>query len=620
MSANEEPFQPIEGDEEALSCHRDGLYEPLPPGKYIRVLLLEPGGPDDPIACKLNTIPLDEARFEAISYAWGTPTMTERISCNGKSIYITANLRDALVQARRKLEPRALWADSICINQEDNNEKGQQVALMADIYKSSRCTLICLGHSDAEAHALPAAGLIADVNAMMDRVFQDESFSWEPDSFPEPDPDEPLLSDARWESVATLTGQPWFDRAWVVQEAALGPDARTLWGDVENDWVQLLRAYTWGISRAPAIDYSDLSERRISPLHFMTFGLGHKEEAMALWGTGYHPSLTMLQTLDSVRSLVVTNERDRVYACLGLPNATPNPPEVTPTYHGSHLDIYREFACQYLNSTDMDLDILLFSQHNGESLRDTQFGSWIPRWDLDYISSTVRDNIQPFAMVSSHATAGVRKPSLVDQNTLKVQGIRIGTVRFVSETFTEETTEIETVRHVWQDATSTDSGIDQEQDYSPQASTLQALVQTLSFGTYDDPLKAWNQKERAYAELLRAEDGTKGDVTADLAQVHENIRIFTHNRRFIVTDRGYYGLAPYMTRIGDPVYAISGAKMVYILRETQRDHQYRLVGDCYMLSKAERENSWTGLGCLGNREKYNDWVSWGLEEEDVYLC
>ncbi|KAI3395887.1 hypothetical protein diail_672 [Diaporthe ilicicola] len=617
MSAREATLGPLKAAEEASVGHQGYPYEPLPLGRYIRYLLLEPGEPDDPIACKLHTARLDEAHFEALSYVWGTPSMTERISCNETSIYVTVNLRDALVQARHRFEPRALWVDSICINQEDREEKGLQVALMAEIYSKSSCTVICLGGNDAEAHALPAAGLLADVNAMMDRVLQQKGFSWKPDSFPVPDPDEPLLSDMRWESVAILTGQPWFRRGWVVQEAALGPDARILWGDVDIDWLHFLRAYSWVHSRAITIHFRVFGDRSISWLHLMAFDLRRKQETITIRAPGHDPSLTMLQVLDCARVLSMTDARDRIYACLGLPNSTPRPPEMIPNYGKTYLEVYREFACEYLLSTDMDLDILLLTQHDERTLADTEFGSWIPRWHLYYSASLFRNNIRPVAPLSPGASSGARRPSLVDQNTLKVQGVRIGTVRFVSQLSFHSSTDIETVRRVWQDATLINSGSNEESGYNSQASTLEATIQTLTAGNYRGSLEDWAEKESAYAQILQAKDGTKSDVPADVSEVHDTLLYTAHNRKLIVTDRGHYGLAPLTTCAGDAVYVIIGAKTVFILRETERDHHYRFVGDSYVMSKGVPGDDHR-LKPLGNTAKFDDWVSWGLEEEDTY--
>lgn len=543
----------------------------------------------------------------------------DRISCDDKSIHITANLRDPLLQARHKSKPRSLWIDSICINQQDREEKGLQVALMAEIYSESRCTVIWLGPNDSDAHALPAAGLLADVNAMMDGVLQQENFSWKPDSFPVPDPDEPLLLDPRWESVANLTGQAWFRRCWVVQEAALGPDARILWGHVEMDWLDFLRAYSWVHARASTIHHRVSGNRSISWLHLMAFDLRREQETMMLRVAGHDPSLTMLQVLDCARVLGVTDPRDRVYACLGLPNSSPRPPVLMPNYRKTYLEIYRDFACEYLRSTDMDLDILLFTQHDEETIRDVGFGSWIPRWHLYYCASLFRNNLQPVAPLSSRVPSASRKPFLVNQNTLKVQAVRIGAVRFASDLFQYGSSDAQTIKHVWQHATSTDSGRNCESGYTSRASTLEAVIHTLAVANYNGSVEGWTKKESAYAEFLQSQDGTEGEMPADVSEVHDTLLYTAHNRKFIVADRGYYGLAPLVTCEGDAVYVIIGAKTVFILRGTERHHHYRLVGDTFMLSR-EIPQVGDNMKPLRFQGGFHDWVSWGLEEEDIFLC
>ncbi|KAF3768866.1 heterokaryon incompatibility, partial [Cryphonectria parasitica EP155] len=83
--------------------------------------------------------------FEAISYVWGTDLQDQCILVNNNFLTITRNLRGALEQVRLPDRPRVLWADSICIDQQNKREKGHQVGLMARIYSLSICTLICLG-------------------------------------------------------------------------------------------------------------------------------------------------------------------------------------------------------------------------------------------------------------------------------------------------------------------------------------------------------------------------------------------------------------------------------------------------------------------------------------------
>ncbi|KAL2197096.1 heterokaryon incompatibility protein-domain-containing protein [Corynascus similis CBS 632.67] len=196
-------------------CHYK--YESLPDGPFIRYLILHPASADtDPLACTLRTTHIDETpHFEAISYVWGVPVKNQPLICNGKVSYITANLRDALRQVRLPDRSRTLWADSICINQEDSQEQGHQISLMGRIYGESSCTLVCLGTA-SRAHAPIVADLLADVNRMVHLIFEQEDFSWAPNSFPFPEKGHPLVSHPGWTSFGVLLQHPWFRRGWVV--------------------------------------------------------------------------------------------------------------------------------------------------------------------------------------------------------------------------------------------------------------------------------------------------------------------------------------------------------------------------------------------------------------------
>lgn len=112
----------------------------------------------------------------------------------GICLEITQNLRAALTQCRRQDAPRALWVDSICINQTDVQEKGSQVAMMGRIDKSSR-TLICLGdEQEFQEAARHIASLLLDLNRMLQRISQDPTLTWDWNTFPYPMKSEPLLT------------------------------------------------------------------------------------------------------------------------------------------------------------------------------------------------------------------------------------------------------------------------------------------------------------------------------------------------------------------------------------------------------------------------------------------
>jgi hypothetical protein len=60
--------------------------------------------------------------------------------CDGKSIDITASLRDVLRRVRLPNTPRNIWADQICIDQGNLEERGHQVKLMGKIFSRSSTT------------------------------------------------------------------------------------------------------------------------------------------------------------------------------------------------------------------------------------------------------------------------------------------------------------------------------------------------------------------------------------------------------------------------------------------------------------------------------------------------
>lgn len=123
------------------------IYTPLSESsRDIRLLHLRPGIWSDPIQCTLETVSLNDGpRHRAISYVWGDPKAAETIYVNGKPFQATTNLVAALRHLRYIEELGPIWADAVCINQQSNDEKTNQVALMRDIYRDSHETLVWLG-------------------------------------------------------------------------------------------------------------------------------------------------------------------------------------------------------------------------------------------------------------------------------------------------------------------------------------------------------------------------------------------------------------------------------------------------------------------------------------------
>ncbi|KAF3803802.1 hypothetical protein GCG54_00011639 [Colletotrichum gloeosporioides] len=126
----------------------------------IRVLVLRPSPRRSaPIRCELQEISLEDApSYEALSYVWGSPTGTHPISCDGFTMLVTPNCRDALIHLRRRVTRRILWVDAICIDQGESDrskkERNTQVVQMGKVYQTARRVVIWLGTADQGTRGL----------------------------------------------------------------------------------------------------------------------------------------------------------------------------------------------------------------------------------------------------------------------------------------------------------------------------------------------------------------------------------------------------------------------------------------------------------------------------------
>ncbi|KAF9767656.1 hypothetical protein IL306_015155 [Fusarium sp. DS 682] len=108
-----------------------------------------------------------------------------------------------------------IWADALCINQEDLDERAAQVKLMGRLYKSANQVLAWVGKYDRLSElAIEAMGMILDFDAT--RLHDQGSYY--------PDQEEvtmssiPKMTVLHWFALFSFFQRLWFRRAWVAQE------------------------------------------------------------------------------------------------------------------------------------------------------------------------------------------------------------------------------------------------------------------------------------------------------------------------------------------------------------------------------------------------------------------
>jgi hypothetical protein len=118
--------------------------------RLIRVLDLLPGPRAAPIRARLRVVSLDDypcPYYEALSYTWGSTGSTALVTINNHPLNITINAFAALESLRTRRATRTIWIDSICIDQENDDEKNVQLPLMGDVYRSAAVVNVWLGRT-----------------------------------------------------------------------------------------------------------------------------------------------------------------------------------------------------------------------------------------------------------------------------------------------------------------------------------------------------------------------------------------------------------------------------------------------------------------------------------------
>lgn len=599
-------------------------YAPLSRPDEIRCLVLESGtgDADDPLVCSLHHHSLDdEPDFEAISYTWGSSNKTHTIFCNGRRLAITKNLHTCLLQTRLPDSKRTLWADSICINQDNLREKGHQVSMMSRIYSESRKALICLG-PDENGHAKDVADLVSEVARWLQTILMGLT-DGQRDSFPYTNQNEWPNSDRRWVMLSSMTGLSWFKRGWVIQEAALAKDAQIIWGDVEIGWIDVLRALMWAGKTALDIRRPPGTVALPSFLHTYAYITKYPTEALVL---NARRSFTLLESLNLGRNLLFGDKRDHIYAFLGLSAAMDARHGLEVRYELSYLQVYFEFANWYINRTQ-DIELLRFVDHDNVSLL-ADIPSWVPQWHIR------RREVEMTPLTSEPILSVSKRPNdtalaAVQGTVLKVHGLLLDHIVWTSQVLYHDAS-IEEIAGLW---AKFEEHIDQSayRKFPPGMAFLQAIelcmwdravelyMSTANFAEYI--LRLRNGKPLPSHPSFDVLRGYSKDYHGDVTLTHRLVQNCVARRRLAMTARGYCGVVPPVVQEGDVCCIIFGTKSPYIIRPTGHEGHNKILGEASLASTHKLEERLSFPHRVGSGPySHEDWLEWNLEEQEILLC
>lgn len=225
-------------------------YESLHHANSIRLLELGPAR-DQAEALRgrlFEQTDFESAGYEALSYVWGIDGPKDRLELGESTMQISTALHLALQSLRQPSSPRILWVDAICINQEDDKEKMDQICRMGSIYKSAERVLIWLG--EATPNTAQAFEFIDHFSRRYGHTdeqspplmscfgsFGNRSIEHVLPSYVEKKG--PMICKmAESSQLEDILGRPWFTRLWIIQELLLSKSAVLICGAHRLNWTQ----------------------------------------------------------------------------------------------------------------------------------------------------------------------------------------------------------------------------------------------------------------------------------------------------------------------------------------------------------------------------------------------
>ena len=365
--------------------------------------------------------------YEALSYVWGPLENLVSIFVREdnilKPLLVRQNLFSALQHLRDVDESKTLWIDALCINQDDDEERGRQVQKMASIYKSASRVVVWLGpEADGASIALYTMEYTGKQSeSTLDHCVLRSPESAELDWF-KPSTNLPYEEEV-WTAIEKLLERAWFTRLWVRQEVQLANEKSVIrCGKIEILWCHFRRALLclWvkkNISRP------NLAIRLRS--------VGSLGEDWA--------QFNMIQLLRAICELQCTDRRDKVYGLLGIAPSWFTA-KIKPQYLLPVGEVYKQAFLVYLHQKQR-LDLLRYTLHN--SIR-AGTPSWVADWSIPR-SSDIAANGE-FASGISRA-----KFTIVDEDILEVVGIEYAAVQMVKEPAPQDVhLMLDFIREKWQ--------------------------------------------------------------------------------------------------------------------------------------------------------------------------
>jgi hypothetical protein len=615
-------------------------YKPLGCETDIRILVLNPGREKDEISCHLLCASLyNSPDFEALSYAWGDPNATRTVMCSDATLEVTANLYRALWHLRQIDCQTFLWADALCINQDDLEERSQQVQIMGEIYKRAERCLVWLGEEigpvknsletiDNLYSVLPGLETIiesSDRSTLYKKLMEASAV---PNQLGLGDKGEKNILDLDWEPLSNLLRNPWFSRKWVIQEVAKAKQAIVVCGDKRLPWDYLERTFIHmkinGIATyIPTFLYNEENPDKTHPAVSSMQNTAIIAGCRRSWMDGDLVGLIL-----GTRYFRCTNQSDHIYALLSLlRKVSPEHWELHPNYRLHPGEVFKRFATwcitrnrdlrflaavseplenpevpvpSWVPNLAAPLDCAISHLSAGDSFaatRDSDLQAWLSDDNtiLHFTGKSI-DTIKVLGrnMLSSANTLGSTEDGTIAGYRIGDEGPLLRVWNFLHGLPDQDDiirfhwlSKLAGVRAWLRECQSIALGEHQTMTPTRHNEFWRTMICDMTSTASRAPSNFGEHFSR-YIKIFE-HDTDQSDITSvwaleniiDTRHVDIPLVVGAGSRRFCCTENGRLGCMPNRAEVGDMICIFLGAGVPYVIRPCGND-RYTFIGECYL--------------------------------------
>jgi hypothetical protein len=532
--------------------------------------------------------------------------MHSEIQVDGEKFKTPGNAYHALRELRDPVEPRVLWIDAICIDQQNLEEKQQQILLMKDIYTRASRVVVWLAEPRAKSDLV--VSLLDELNAQHDQgthTFQSLLAIHRP-----------RLGLPEWIALRNFLDHPWWSRIWTLQEVVLASSIVVCFGKHTIPWERLLiLAPTNSLLYETHEMFQVMGNESLHSDFAKPLGCG--AIASIQWmrrGVQNGVRYSLVELLGQCWERKATDPRDHIFGLFALASDI-DELGFAPIYSGSVLEALTNTVKKLLLSYQADMLFSRAGRGFDRCRRLPELPSYVPDWSSPfsigglaqfhpgYSQSLIDGQARVAALVSQSDEVGPLRMELFDLDVIEAvgkpfnsQGDNVTTEALLSFFEAAEDLVFNRAQEPYPMATPSRPSISLFEAFwrsTVANSTINRdrVPDDLYYGYLSHKCRLSRDCNKAptsvFYDLEHYERRSGNDpdhTTAMMLTWWDTAYNLLYHRSFCVTRNGSIGIVPPDTLPGDLVCLLPGGLIPYLMRpkSAQEPNVVELVGECYI--------------------------------------